>query len=551
MLNWRICFPRRPSVECFQIGMVANGAGAGQLTEMNPLKVKALPITVVRWSTALVFGCVAVLPFLFTAIPPLTDVPGHLGRFAVQTAPTGDPLLRYYGFHWLLVLNLASDLIVQLLYPSIDLLPLSWMICASTAFLTAFGITAIARLTNQQGATAIPWALLFVFNYPFLWGFLNFTLTFALSMLAFAAWMALDRWPLPRALLFVAVPPMLLIGHGVAGIVGIGLIVSYTLGESAFVFSDRPIRTLVQSSLPVLPSVGATLATLLLWKLFAAPDKGQTLWLFKRKTEALLMMLRDQNRFLDVGTVAACLVVGFAGWRWGARFRRGAAASLLFVTTVFIATPSLISGSDRIDTRLAPLIPMLFFAMQDWSEVRPRHRRLVMSAGFLLLVLRLAVTTASFAEYDRDYHLELTALQHVPRGARILNLAEVDCVEASWRSHRLEHLSNLATLVRGAWVNSQWSIDGLQLLKVRYQPSPDYFRDPSQLIWPARCVDFHDPLPHRVRHTLDEAVATLPLDRADFLWLVRARLPLNERDPRLRLIWADDISELYAIGTRH
>ena len=258
-----------------------------------------------------------------------------------------------------------------------------------------------------------------------------------------------------------------------------------------------------------------------------------------------MMMVRDQDAVLDVGTVAAAARIALRGGRWGARGGRGAGAVVAFVAILFIATPSLISGSDRIDTRLAPLVPMLFFAVQDWSAVGRRRRRAVMCCGFALLGARLAITTASFVGYDRRYRLELSALDHVPQGARILALTRVDCVETAWRSERLEHLPALATLSRGAWVNAHWSIGGLQLLQVRFRPSPAYYRDPSQLIWPAACVDPRRRFDERDRHTLAETLPRLPLARVDYLWLLGARIPSRERNPRLTRVWSDDISELY------
>ena len=320
------------------------------------MNIESRPLAFVRWPIALLISSLATLPFLFTAIPPLTDVPGHIGRFAVQTAPASNPLFHYFGFHWAITLNLASDLIVQIFSPWIDVLPLTWLICAATAFLTTLGIVIIARVTNPLGASALPWALLFVFNFPFLWGFLNFSLTFALAMPAFAAWLALERRRAWRAPLFIVIPPALLIGHGVAGFVGVGLIVAYTVGEIRTGRRHQTRSGLARDLIPLWVPVGSALIMVVIWKALESSDHGLTLWLKERKIEVLLMMLRDQNKVLDIGTVAACLMVVLVGWRWGARFSGGGAAAVLFVTLLFVATPSLINGSDRIDTRLAPLI---------------------------------------------------------------------------------------------------------------------------------------------------------------------------------------------------
>lgn len=511
------------------------------------MKIRSVPIAVLRFPIAALLIVLAAMPFLLTTIPPLTDIPGHIGQFSVQTAPAGDGLWRYFAFHWSLTLNLASDLIVQMAHPILGVVPTMWLLCAATPALTVAGIIAIARVTNRRGAYALPWALLFVFNSSFLWGFLNFTLTAAFALLAFAGWIALDRRRRLRAAIFLAIIPMLLVGHGVAGVIAIGSIVAYTAGDRPFVRSDLWRATIAPILAATWPPLLAAMLTLTVWKAFGASDGGVTMWLFHRKIGAIVKMLRDQNKILDIASVVGCIVVWLFGRRWGARLRRGPAAAVLSVLVLFVATPSLISGSDEIDTRLAPFIPMLAFAMQDWSGVDPRRRRAVLFAGFALLAVRFGVTTVSFAGYDRRYGMELAALDHVRPGARVVNLTEIDC--HGWRSPRLEHLGNLATTFRGAWVNSHWDVNGLQLLTVKYRPSPDYYNDPSEMVFPPECVDptIRPYAAYRASQTALKAVGELPYERIDYVWLVGAHLPATYRNAALRRIWNDDISELYAV----
>ena len=284
--------------------------------------------------------------------------------------------------------------------------------------------------------------------------------------------------------------------------------------------------------------------------MFGAPGHGPTAWLVSRKVEAVAMMLRDQNAVLDIGSLIACVAVWVLGRRWGARLRGGTVGPILAGTLLFLVTPSLISGSNRIDTRLAPCIPLLAFALQDWRPVNARRRRAVAVAGILLLGARFAITTASFVGYRHRYDQELAALDHVRSGARVLNLTVSDCGLGSWRDTRIEHLANLATPIRQAWVNAQWSVSGLQLLDVRYRPSPDFYKDPSQRIWPEDCIDHHQPLALRARHGLLETMPFLPLDEVDYLWLIGGRLPSGYRDTRLHRIWATTTSELYLVRPR-
>ncbi|MEI9926800.1 MAG: hypothetical protein WDN44_02680 [Sphingomonas sp.] len=86
----------------------------------------------------------------------------------------------------------------------------------------------------------------------------------------------------------------------------------------------------------------------------------------------------------------------------------------------------------------------------------------------------------------------------------------------------------------------------MQLLHVLYRPSPRYFDDPSQFVWPARCIVSRLPFEGRGRHTMAETLPRLPLDRVDYLWLIGADDP-RISDPRLFRIWADGASALYRV----
>ncbi|MDI9849746.1 hypothetical protein QM467_17005, partial [Rhodoblastus sp. 17X3] len=57
------------------------------------------------------FVLIYFVPFLFAKIPPLGDLPGHMGRYAVQVNIDSSPLLREnWAFHWGLIANLGFDI---------------------------------------------------------------------------------------------------------------------------------------------------------------------------------------------------------------------------------------------------------------------------------------------------------------------------------------------------------------------------------------------------------------------------------------------------------
>ena len=53
------------------------------------------------------------MPLLWPDVPPLVDLPGHMGRYRVQTEIGGSPILQaFYDFKWALIGNLGVDMLV-------------------------------------------------------------------------------------------------------------------------------------------------------------------------------------------------------------------------------------------------------------------------------------------------------------------------------------------------------------------------------------------------------------------------------------------------------
>ena len=59
------------------------------------------------WQTRTFVACVAlasIIPLLWPEVPPLVDLPGHMGRYRVQLAIGDNPWLhRWYDFSWSLI----------------------------------------------------------------------------------------------------------------------------------------------------------------------------------------------------------------------------------------------------------------------------------------------------------------------------------------------------------------------------------------------------------------------------------------------------------------
>ena len=130
----------------------------------------------------------------------------------------------------------------------------------------------------------------------------------------------------------------------------------------------------------------------------------------------------------------------------------------------------IVFGSAYADMRLAPyLFAIGLVAIRFKEKATSGFQRTLAIAALAFVVLRTGATTYSMWLYDESFDRELAALDHVPRGARMVSFIGRTCVEP-WAMSRLLHLSALAIVRNHAFSNDQWTMEGAQLLHIRYRP---------------------------------------------------------------------------------
>jgi hypothetical protein len=160
-------------------------------------------------------------------------------------------------------------------------------------------------------------------------------------------------------------------------------------------------------------------------------------------------------------------------------------------------------------------------------------------AGFAFFLVRTGATTVSMWLYDRSYDRELAALNHVPVGARMVSFVGRRCREP-WAMSRLLHLPGLAIERRQAFSNDQWAMAGAQLITVHYLDGWPFVRDATQIVTQRRC-------PREVWRPIDQALAIVPRNAFDYVWLISP----PRYDPALtwglRPVWRSGTSVLYRV----
>ncbi len=493
-----------------------------------------------RWAVAALMLLSAV-PLLWPDIPPLLDLPGHMGRYRVQLdLAESEALQRFYEFEWALIGNLGVDLLVELLAPLFGLELAVKLIVLAIPPLTVGGLLWVAREVHGRIPPTALFAVPFAYNFPFLFGFVNFALSMALALNAFAFWLRLarlDRLKL-RAILFVPISLALWVVHafgwGTLGLLAFSaeLIRQYDCGH-------HYVHAAFRAGIHCL-ALAPPIALVLLWRSNAAGQTGD--WFnLEAKMNWLRMALRDRWEWFDMLSLG--LVVALIGWTLVSRrltFSRNLAASALFLTAVFILLPRIVFGSAYADMRLAPyLFAVALVAIRFPREPSLRFSHMLAAAGLVFVIARLGANAASAWMYDRSYDRQLAALRHVPHGARMVSFVGRQCVEP-WAMTRLLHLPGLAIVRRHAFSNDQWTMEGAQLLGVRYWPGLPFIRDPSQIVTSRQCR-------YESWWSMGRALQRFPRDAFDYVWLIDPPRHDSVALQGMREIWRDGTSALYRV----
>ena len=288
---------------------------------------------------AAVLALLACLPVLAAVRPQMTDYPSHLARYYIMLdAGRSEWLARYYSFKWSWSGNLGVDL---LMWPMARLFGLELagrIIAATIPPLCGLAMIAVEWTLRRRIGLGTLLALTTIWSPALLMGLLNFSLSLALALFAFAGWVRLEQWRW-RGLVFLPIGLLVwlchLAGWGVLGV----LVLCYELHKrrslAAFLatwpLGLPALDLLTGGGPPGILSYGANVAhyKLVIWS----------------------MAVRDQSYWLDIGTlgllVLAMVVAALfrrIDWRLGWAALAFAALSL--------ALPRHLGGGDYTDFRL-------------------------------------------------------------------------------------------------------------------------------------------------------------------------------------------------------
>jgi len=482
----------------------------------------ALPKGTLRpWWEGLPFVAAMILlafvPLIYPPFPPLVDLPGHAGRFKVALDIGNSPhLAQWYGFRWRPIGNLGVDLAVYPLAHLVGVELATKLVVMSIPPLTVAGMLWVAREVHNRLPPTVAFALPLAFGHPFLYGFVNFSLSMALALLAFGLWLRLGRLNhiRLRAWLFIPISFVVFFAHTF----GWGTLGLLCFSAEAVRQHDRGVSWYRAAFNATFHSLLLALPALLVigWRAEATGGLTASWFLWESKWEYLQRMLRDRWEWWDLicAAIIACIpLVALALPKL--TMSRNLGFSALVLTAAFVILPRTIFGSAYADMRLVPyLAAVLILAIRFKRESDVRLGKILALAGLAFLLVRTATVTASLAIGAREQHEILAALDHIEPGSRVEAFAWWPC--KVWPLERAAHLPSMAIVRREAFSNDQWPLTGAALLTVHNRGAGFFGRDPSQIVRNPGC--------RREGLSIERSLKLMPKDQFDYLWLINMPL---------------------------
>ncbi len=462
---------------------------------------KPAPRDVWYWF-AVLMAFAATLPPLITNYPMMTDYPAHLARWHVMLEHGRNPVLDgYYGFRWAWSGNLGADLLIFPLAGLFGVETGGKIILVMIPLLTGLGLISVERALRGRVGIGTLLAMATIWSPSLLMGFMNFTLSLALVLFAFALWVRAEgkKW---REAVFVPIGLIIWLCHQSGwGVLGV-MVFAYechrlhALGKPRFEAIWRAAFATIPLWLPILPTALAGQQAPGSFSYGRTPLMSK--WIFWKTA------LRDQRGYFDIATV--CLFVALPLLAlFTRRLDARLAWSALLLALLTLAIPRHLGGGDYADYRLVAVSIMLALLAID---MRPPALSMALAASPFLM--RIAVTTIAWKTHSLATAEMLKALDHVPRGAKVAYAFEE--ISGLWPIPPNGHLGSYATVRKDALVNCQFAIPGVHMLQVKAPAWP--YADPSQryLLRPWQRVDLKN---------------FAPAYKADFLWYYGARPPIG------------------------
>lgn len=458
---------------------------------------------------------ISVCPVLIVDIPAMVDYPNHLARMSVLVrdgTPAANP---FYEVVWRFYPNLAMDLVVPPLARLVGVESATKAFLVLSQLLLVSGAVAIELSVKRRMESAGFFALLYLYSWPFAFGFVNFAFALGIALWGIAAWIGLrDRSLIVRGTTHVLIVLALAIGHLFAlGLYGLAIGLIELHGTVRARRIDARCAALYATMAAPVVALGLVLSVL-----GGGVGGTGTMWAVPQK----LLMLQSINGYSVPATIVTSLVLGLGayaaarnGWL---RFEGAGRWLATGFALAFLVMPFRLFDTAFVDVRV---VTAAAFILPAFTTLRlPRGRvRWAAGAGFAGVALsNLAIAAAVQVAYAAEYRAMIATFGQLKPNARVLVAHGRDAVEppVDLTEYPIFHAPVLAVHYAGAFV-------------------PTFFASPGK----------QPVLPRAdVRHLANGDYGVEPLDR---LVRIAAGRPVPGTSPYVA-DWTRDFDYLYVVG---
>ena len=489
------------------------------------------PLPITRDPLAWLVMVLVITPIAILQTPPLVDLSAHALRMYLVAYVSADQApWEYFSFQPTFSPNFGFDAffyLFALVAPFRVALTLASFVCFG---ILAAGIVALSRSLHGRVSPGAVFACVFVFSWPMQLGIMNFGVSVGLAFLCLAAYLRRPAPSIGNGVFLGALALLVWVAH-VAGWGVLGLMVLGT--EMARVIKAQArLREMGQAVLRGLPLAVPAVLTVIWITIFtgdtAAPQEvsagaGYSIdW--GQKLSYAISALRLQWPFFDLA------VLGFAGLvaMWGCLGRDIPLALPALLAGVlllvgFILLPPGIGTTYFLDRRMVMPLGMVVLVGLGPQAVS-RFGRLIQGAMIGVSVLYMAVMTVAWLGMARHEAEQVTLLEPVPAGSRVLLLEVRACAPSpvdQWPV--LRHPQAIMTLTeQGSFVNGTWDLPGSNGFGIPHARGTGWSDIEDAVIHASTCPQGHW-LQRLAKFDPQSAAAALPRALYDYVWFVSDR----------------------------
>lgn len=420
----------------------------------------------------------SVVPLALAPYPPLQDYPFHIARMYVLAHRDEVPVFQEaYELKSFLIPNVGMDLVVLGLSNVVSV-QLAGRIFIALVFLGILGGCSFLSWSLVRRVTLWPLACaIFLYNWIFLYGFLNYLLGLAVMLWGVGAWIAMEESaPGRRVAVAVLFGLLLFFCHLSAFGVYAILISGYELDRRVRGQGLSP-KAVARAAAVLVPALAPPLALFLLSSTAENAD-ARIRWFFHAKPFALRTVF-SADWYLDILIWPLLIGLAVSLKRRNVRIDPRAYLMLGLLAAAFILTPTELLTAWMADTRLIVAILFVLIAVSIPVSGPPAHRARFTAVLLGFVVYRCLILSYEWRGYARTLSELTDAYERLPAQSLLFS-ATTHRYPPSHLGRRkrwhppMWHTANLAVLHADAVVPSMYADPGKQPLEVSGALAPLY-----------------------------------------------------------------------------